>query len=393
MCFVLTAVLYLAFATPAWAALPSSSAGVPALLEHVVGEFQKARSPAEWIEKAPGLSALEREALREDPNFRKGKMPRFELETPGANRATLTVNDERFDLSYLTKGKLLYEGIPVPVSRKDTVFDLTVRLAEASKKKNARATTWKNLSWFIAEARADESLRRGCATKDLFTWYDVANSPFMFSKLIWVPSAVSAVLRWGGNQFRSCDTQIRELQEILRKDKIALKSLNCGSNQWGNDRKMEFWQAEKGADGKQRTRTFSLDYTNAFAMEMPVGEGERSDGKGAAEERAPDKKMYVFRPDSLREVRILRDKGEDFYGACDVLNEQSKGQEFVAFRNELSDIEKYRKVFFYVGENNTCTACPLVETRIVSPRPPGYLKAAVAPPPMPADKVPSGSAL
>lgn len=370
-------ILSVAAACTAKAAVPSSSsgaflapsAGVPELLEYVVREYRKARTPAEWIEKAPGLSNLEREALREDANFLKGRMPKFELDLPGANRALLTIDGATYDLSYVRKGKLLYEGKEFPVSRRDSVFGLAQRLAEKQKERAPKVSFATDLEWLIASAQADESLRRGCATKDLFTWYDVASGPIAFAPQVWIPAAVSALLRFAGNQARNCDTQISEIQALLRRERIALKSVFCGSNHWGNDRKMEFWLPQKDAKGKNRTRTFSLDYTNAFAMEIAEPQ------EGAPTGRMPDKKMYVFNPEDVREVRILRDKGEDFYGACDVIGARSKDLgAWVDFALEVGEIERYRKLFYYVSMNETCTACPLVETRIVSPRAPAFIE-------------------
>jgi hypothetical protein len=345
------------------------SAGIPEVLEHVIREYRKARTPAEWIERAPGLSNLEREALREDTNFLKGRLPKFELELPGANRALLTVDGVTYDLSYVRKGKLLHGGKEIPVSRRDSVFGLAQRLADKQKVDAAKLSFATDFDWLMASARADESLRRGCATKDLFTWYDVATGPVAFAPQVWIPAAVSALLRFAGNQARNCETQISEIQALLRRERIALKSVFCGSNHWGNDRKMEFWLSQKDAKGKNRTRTFSLDYTNAFAMEIAEPQ------EGAPAGRVPDKKMYVFNPENVREVRILRDKGEDFYGACDVVGARSKDLgAWVEFAIEADEIERYRKLFYYVSVNETCTACPLVETRIVSPRAPAFLE-------------------
>jgi hypothetical protein len=74
-------------------------------------------------------------------------------------------------------------------------------------------------------------------------------------------------------------------------------------------------------------------------------------------------------------VRLLPESGGDFYEKCRILGPKAAAKDAADFTKEKEKIEAFRKIFYYIGEYNTCSACRLAETRILSPRPPSYFPA------------------
>lgn len=134
--------------------------------------------------------------------------------------------------------------------------------------------------------------------------------------------------------------------------------MSCGSDEWGSDREMEFWTTTK-KDGEYQTQKYNLDYVNYFAEEM--------------KEDDTSERLYVFGQTNLKEIRVVPKPKGDFQDDCKILNPSSQGKDAKEFAALREKIENYRKIFYYIGEYNSCTACREIETKIVSPRPPAYL--------------------
>lgn len=357
------------------ALLPFASAAEPLtdVLKNLADNYGQARSMRDWVEKAPGLSRIERAALLEEPKFVGAPVPKVSFRKEKDGSLWFSVGSLELDVTNLRKGSVEYRGQKIEVHRGLFVQELAARLQKIDKSMRA---TYRFEFISSAYGAGAEGIANGCATKDLFTLYDIFNSPFGFVPHIWISAAAISVIRWTGDQFRNCETQVKDLRDLLRKGGLAVKSLSCGNDNWGADRKVEFWIPERDSSGEFKTRKFDLDYTNYFARE----EAEvRS--KGSKEPRAFEQRLYVFGTDRLKEVRLLEDKGGDFFEPCRVLSSRKEGKEAAEFAREKEQIEAYRKIFYYIGQYSTCYACRLVETRIVSPKPPSYFPAAIKPSP------------
>jgi hypothetical protein len=319
-----------------------------------ISAFQKAKSMREWIDTAPGLSPYERAALRVDPRLGE-ELPKISVRTSGPSRVYVAVNGEEFDFSYLRQGKVLYRGKTIPVEKGMFLTDLAqaVALAMGPQKKKRSLS-----SLFLPEAAFAGSLMRGCRSKDLFTLPDIFESPLGYAPPIWISSALISVMRWGGDQLRDCKAHIEDLRRLLTENKLAIKSMSCGDDEWGSDREMEFWTTTK-KDGEYQTEKYNLDYVNYFAEEMKDDD--------------TSERLYVFGQAHLKEIRVVPKSKADFQEDCKVLNSNSQGKDAKEFAALRDKIEAYRKIFYYIGEYNSCTACREIETKIVSPRPPSYL--------------------
>lgn len=366
-------ILLALFALP----LPAEARGSAATeaLAQAVKQYEKAQTIAQWIEQAPHLSSVERAALLGDRRLAKESKPDVRLRRLTGGRLELVIGTLVLDVSRLKEGKIFYEGRLVRLDRRTFVYDLAGALAHLVGPSRAKkAAWWQKLAWPEAWAAGSGSgVSHACASdiptsvEALYNTTVGFYAPPIFGAMLGV-SAVRGILRVVAN----CDSHVQDLRRLLRENNLAVKSLSCGSDQHGTDRRIEFWTQERDSAGAFRTRAYNLDYTYGYAHE----EREEADDSGKP---APADKLYVFGHHALAEVRVLRDQGADYLGDCESLRAPASARqpESDSFRAERERIEPFRKIFYYIGINESCTSCARqLQTQLISPRAPSYFPAA-----------------
>jgi hypothetical protein len=370
------------------------------LVFRLAQEIEGAGKGNEWLTERASLSPLERSLLKHDPRLPRSPRPRIEVKQKGLKGVVLRVDGLEADFTSFSQGEVFINGKRYRIDSGLGVYEFAAAISGTPYLANPpiQGKTQSDRMLFsipgigLAFADPPQAITRGCASRDYFTYIDVVNSPFGFAPPIWISAAVISITRWFGNQFRSCDRHVEEIQELLRKNRIAIRSLGCGSDQWGTDREIEFWLDEIDASGKNRTARFDLDYNNYFAVERDRDGESTFQEQRSAVARKPTQRLYVFSESTLKEVRVLEDKGSDFLGGCRSLRDVGRSAaDRAAFARERDRMEKFRQIFAYIGRHNSCTACPSLETRVVSPRPPSFFQNRGAAP-SGAEIVPAGPA-
>jgi hypothetical protein len=224
---------------------------VPDALKDLTRQYGQARDMRDWVATAPHLSQLERQVLLAEPKFLSGALPKVSFRSEKNGSTYLSVNGIEFEFTNVDKGEISYRGRAVRVHRNLNVLEFAGRLQKLIGKSE------KTMRLELFPSAFAEGIASGCATKDLFTLYDIFNSPFGFVPHIWISAAAVSVQRWADDQFRNCDRQIGDLRELLKTGGLAVKNLDCGKDFWGAGRKIEFWIPERLAKRSRARSTRS----------------------------------------------------------------------------------------------------------------------------------------
>lgn len=332
--------------------------------------LSQANSTKDWLKNVTGLSKVEKEILLRAKQSPK-TLPEFRLvKLPGKIVLSSTLFEA--DLGQVDKGILLVNGRPIPFEKTESRLDLAERIIQQTKKKPLNLA-----DFFVPNALADEAhIDKTCLGKWEFLHrspYPMMNSPFGYVPYVFIANIALTGINNVVDYLADCKTQAKELSEILRAEKIAIKEIDCGAEEDGSDRSIEFFTPEK--EGKEyKIRSFNLNYAMGLAQESPE-EDENGKKKG-------DLTIYNFGADHLKEVRQLKVKENKY--VCSSMEEGSS-----EFRKKKDDVERFRKIFYYIGQNNSCSACAseiLKEVR--TPKAPDYLAKSNPPVKVPKKKSP-----
>jgi hypothetical protein len=207
------------------------------------------------------------------------------------------------------------------------------------------------------------------------------------------------LFRSGMSMLANCEKQAKVLRDITRWHRIAMKELTCTEE---SDQSIEFWTSEKDEDGKHKVVKFNLDFIMLMAQEdapddylknlrkkkeeeeakkqlADAKDGKKLRAKAAAKKKKQDdgsdddgeegsddlgKKYYLFDTEKLHEVRVL----EEVNGEYSCTPSKPGDPDFAKLRD---DVEKYRQVFYYMGNHAACEG--MLRQKVRYPRPPAYL--------------------
>lgn len=345
--------------------------------------YDAAPNAKAWIAKAPRLRFAERQVLAQDALADK-PLPKMQLEKVGL-RTFLRGEDFEIEITDAQRGELGVRGKAVRISKDLSVLEVAYRVQRALGKNARTAWGWRDelraLVSLPSAFAADKEVKASaiCVKSSEFllrTPDALLDSPAGYSPLVW-PSAVAlALARSGTNLFRNCAAQAREIGNLLQEGRIALKSFDCSEGE--ADVSMEFWLPEFDEHGANETKEFNLDYLRKVAEEVPEEpETEGLNSKQLQDLPMQERTVYVFSPitSKLTEARILKE--ENGRRVCKTVHPSDPQ----AFGNYRDSVERYRKIFEYFGNHDSCMACaPELQLAAVSVRPPKYM-------PQPLEKV------
>lgn len=300
-----------------------------------------------WIARNPGLSPVDRRLLRS--YFPNSELPEMKL-TKAPGGIELSVGSLKVNLAKARQNLVTINGREVRLVAKGGILATMQELAAASARAPRKtAFNWSALVLPIAEA-AEENACIGNFEFSHRSPYPLLDSPVGYLPHLLTASIVLSVGRRVVNQFRDCKAQVKEIRDILHRENIGIRELDCGSDDSGSDRVIKFWIPKRNRDGKFMSRTFNLNYNYGTAEEEPLEYDERGEELDDDDKEAKPKKLYVFGSSSLQEMRILAPKKEG--AGCTSVGPKDKD-----FAAAESHVEPYRKIFEYIGNHDSCMAC------------------------------------
>jgi hypothetical protein len=362
-------------------------------LEQLVVDLEKYSSTEDWIANYPHLSSLERKMLLGSPNL-PAEIPSILIEKVGP-RTYLVVEPLRVDVTQLSQGILFTGGRKIEFNRRQPLLHLAAQLAQRPEQR-AHLEFLLQLLTPVAHAEMSDV----CLGKYEF----LLRSPYgiLDSKAGYLPHLLIAglglgFLRTAVDSLRFCETHVRDLNKILREKNLGIKEIDCGEEESGSDRSIEFWIPERDEAGEFKTKKFNLDYSILVAHEEPEEEKEEegeeviretAKGKGKEKEKEKEKAKKPKKPKvenyfifstsgKLQEVRQLSSNSIDNHYQC---TSSKKGAP--DFSSLAAIIKPFEGVMGYIGNYESCTACKKeLLLRVRSVEAPSYF------PPLPAPKV------
>lgn len=352
----LSLILFFASSLAGLAAVPTKApirAEVREKITGFVAEARKNQTVREWIESTRLFSRIDKASLLRLPKLSE-KMPEIKRRFNDAE-LVITVDGITADFANAGKGEVILNGEKIFFGERATLLETLQRIDGRLKKKTALRLF---PSWLAPPLAQAEALQLTCIeSKFEFMFRSptaLLESNFGYVGKLFVSGLVVASVNIVGNVLAHCDSQVEEMQQILRENTIGIKAIDCGSDATGFDRSIEFWVPERDEKGKFKTRTFNLDYTLLMAQEAKKDKEEKDE----EEEETPKKKhekggeLYIFGGTDLHEVRVEKANAATNKYECETAY---RGTE--RFDSFEKDIEPFRKIFHYVGEFNSCSSC------------------------------------
>ncbi len=170
------------------------------------------------------------------------------------------------------------------------------------------------------------------------------------------PALLADFIATKGESFfaTDCPQQVSEINKILEDNKLGIRSLYCGSEYRGTDRKITFW-VPKGKGQKPDKKVFLLDFRAGTLHEEDSN------------------RMMLFGYDHLEEIRDIKYNQEGHAYRVDYHPNSPE------FEKAKSEIERFRKVLFYMGVNRSCDKCPkALKQQVATKLPPPSLMTPVS---------------
>lgn len=330
------------------------------IFHELEARVKNSKTVHDFLTKSKHMSERERRFLlsRIDP---KQAMPRVEFNY-GLKTA---IRVEGLEIAFRDpgSGEILVNGSPY-VFEKGSVMGSAVEIARLTRK--SRKTSGLFFLWWVESAHAqwDSGVDTLCYGDLELTWRDLSSMgqgtagylpPLLVANLAeeYIERGMARVAS------PSCEEQARQLDALLRENRLAIKTLGCGADYRGTDRNLEFWIPEYDKEEEEyKTRNWNLDYKLMLAQEED------------------SKVTYAFSRHGLTEIR------SPILNASECKTMKAGDPEF---EKKKKEIEGFRKIFHYIGENRSCLKCPQELRRALENRdePPTYIKTMANPPPMP----------
>ncbi len=183
--------------------------------------------------------------------------------------------------------------------------------------------------------------------------YSVLDTPAGYLPHLAIANVILVMGRSASNYFRRCNEQVEDLRSLMKEANLSLKSIDCNVNgsSESNEVDIEFWTSEMDTDNELKTKSFQLNYTMGIAQEGgDDDEDPPKKGKKKHHYASNEATLYIFGRNKLKEVRQV--VGRENEQRCEIKKPGSP-----VFDRYKSDIEKYRKIFYYMGQHDSCMAC------------------------------------
>jgi hypothetical protein len=340
-------------------------------------KIQSFRSTEDWLKKSSHLSRFERAFLQRQ-NLNKLKMPELQLRF-SKQETTVIAEGIEIEFSRIGASMIRVNGKIVDIPARSSLFQIAKIIdAAAEKKQSSFPVILRSLAlthFFYPSSAVAGEIDDQC----IGDWEFMHRSPYsvLDSKLGYLGKLLLSGIVMGFVQpvrkvFTNCENQVRELKALLEAQKIGLKAIDCGSEDSGRDRSLEFWIPERNAQGAFKTKTFHLDYAQWLAQEKT----EESENK----KKKKEEPIYVFGMSALQEVRMEQADAEKNQYQCTSI--KPGNPRFAELRD---GVEPYRKIFEYLGSRNSCESCRReISLHVRTPAAPAYFPAAPANPATPA---------
>jgi hypothetical protein len=354
-------------------------------LRSMADEAKKEPSFQSWVAHFPFFSHIERELLAKETNLPK-TVPDLNLEFSGK---TTVMKSGSFTLEILNAetGEAKLNGQALQLSREESIQKLSEKMMQLTKKTSSLRwwlfETVAGLFCTAAEARGSgqsahiEGACLGRTERFFNSIYPASNSLLGYAPAIYLSAlAISGMRRaYAYGALSSCEKQIQELKSLLKEVKLGIKSIDCGSDESGSDASIEFWVPEKNPKNKKefKSTTFNLDYSRSLAQEI-IEDDEDDDAPKKKKRKPVTRDVFMFGRDNLQEVRSLYETPEGKFD-CKAKKEGEPGFDVIQKK-----VEPFRRVFHYLGSNETCLKCEKeVERELRLPRAPSYFNGGAAP--------------
>lgn len=320
--------------------------------------YTKARNTKSWILSLTSLTPADKRALL--GLSLSQKLPRIHF---SYDQQSINVEIEKLKLSFRSgeNSSIYVNGKKGFVDPKWTFFKTWEEIEKIRLGKQVISSShkWNSFArlWSGDLVQAETHIESACLSDNEGFFKNEASlleSKAAYIGYIFVASMTVDMLRQAQHYVmgKSCEVQRKELKALLAEQKLSIRHFNCSSENSLLDPTVEFWTREK-EEGKKRhkTKTFNLDYIRLLAQEVPDDKDEKDDEE---HETKKEIDVFSFNNDELIAVKTLKYNAEAKKFVCSTVNPKEKAEEF----NKKKDyIEAYRKVFYYVGENQTCSFC------------------------------------
>ena len=320
-----------------------------------------------WIRRNTNINSVEKRLLL--TYFPDDVMPEMKVRK-NMGGTEITIGTLKVGLGSVAKGILSINGREHRLEQTNGALQLMQEIAGAAGLTRKAAWSFGNFS-FIPTAEAAIPAGPMCVGKFEFSWrspHSLLDIPKTYIPSLQTATSVLGITRELTSGFRNCEGQVAALRKLMKEEQIGIREIQCGTDDAGTDRSIQFWTPNRDANGKLMSRKFHLNYALGVAEEEVLA-GDVSEDELTPEEREKlPRRVYVFGTKKLQEVRTTSPDAEEG-PLC-----QRAGPKDEGFQEAAEDVEPFRKVFEYMGNRDTCKACAKeVNYYIESATPPSYL--------------------